>query len=94
MRSSGKCILMVNEFVYIDDNDLLSVHRIPLTRMPTPRQIITSVGGDTTLFEAKYGQLKEAPEFLHNYLDVRTQLFLIFCYLTYIIYYSLQSDIR
>ncbi|XP_065070617.1 lysosomal aspartic protease-like [Rhopilema esculentum] len=45
--------------------------RIPLTRMPTPRQIITSVGGDTTLFEAKYGQLKEAPEFLHNYLDAQ-----------------------
>lgn len=38
--------------------------------MPTPRQIVESVGGDVTLFEAKYGSLNESPEFLHNYLDV------------------------
>ena len=44
--------------------------------MPTPRQVIRSVGGhEESLFETKYGSLKEAPEYLHNYLDVRQQIF-------------------
>ena len=51
--------------------EFCSISRIPLTRMPTARQIIRSVGGhEDSLFEAKYGKLNEAPEYLHNYLDV------------------------
>merc|ERR1711872_993717 len=47
--------------------------RIPLHRMPTGRQIVNSVGGDATLFAEKYGVSipKEAPEYLHNYLDAQ-----------------------
>lgn len=45
--------------------------RIPLHRMPSARRIISSVGGEVTLFSSKYGLPNEAPEYLHNYLDAQ-----------------------
>lgn len=41
--------------------------RIPLHRMPTARQIIKSVDGSEGLAK----ELKDSPEYLHNYLDAQ-----------------------